>query len=85
VVKLFPAEVVGGVDMIDALSAVWPNVRFMPTGGISPANLRSYLARPQVLAVGGSWIASKAAVASGDWTSIAAAAAAAVDVARGST
>ena len=82
VVKLFPAGVVGGVDMIDALSALWPEVRFMPTGGISPANLRSYLARPQVLAVGGSWIASKAAVASGDWTSIATAAAAALDLAR---
>jgi 2-dehydro-3-deoxyphosphogluconate aldolase/(4S)-4-hydroxy-2-oxoglutarate aldolase len=85
VVKLFPAEVIGGADMIDALSAVWPEVRFMPTGGISPANLRSYLARPQVLAVGGSWIASKAAVARGDWTSITTAAAAALDLAREST
>jgi len=85
VVKLFPAEVVGGIDMIDALSAVWPQVRFMPTGGISPDNLRSYLERRQVLAVGGSWIASKAAVASGDWASITSAAAAALDLAREST
>lgn len=85
VVKLFPAEVVGGTDMIDSLSAVWPHVRFMPTGGISPVNLRSYLARPQVLAVGGSWIVSKDAVADGDWTSITTAAAAALDLAREST
>ena len=81
-VKLFPAEVVGGVDMVDALSAVWPTVRFMPTGGISPANLRSYLARPQVLAIGGTWMASRAAIASGDWTSITAAAADAVELVR---
>ena len=82
VVKLFPAEIIGGTAMIDALSAVWPQVRFMPTGGISPDNVRSYLARSQVLAVGGTWIVSKAAVASGDWASVTEAASAALELTR---
>jgi 2-dehydro-3-deoxyphosphogluconate aldolase/(4S)-4-hydroxy-2-oxoglutarate aldolase len=80
VVKLFPAEVVGGVEMINALSAVWPDVRFMPTGGISPANAPRYLSLSQVLAVGGSWMVPRSAVASGDWTSVTAAAVAAVEL-----
>ena len=77
-VKLFPAEVVGGLTMISALSAVWPNVQFMPTGGVSPTNARDYLAHRQVLAVGGSWMVSQAALAARDWASISVAAAAAV-------
>ena len=76
VVKLFPAEVVGGPAMIAALSAVWPDVRFMPTGGISPANAGEYLALRQVLAVGGSWMVPGASVIAGDWAAISAAAAA---------
>jgi 2-dehydro-3-deoxyphosphogluconate aldolase / (4S)-4-hydroxy-2-oxoglutarate aldolase len=84
VVKLFPAEVVGGVGMITALSAVWPDVRFMPTGGISATNAREYLAVRQVLAIGGSWMVPRSAVASGDWASITVAAAAAVMLARDS-
>jgi 2-dehydro-3-deoxyphosphogluconate aldolase/(4S)-4-hydroxy-2-oxoglutarate aldolase len=82
VVKLFPAELIGGAGMIDALSAVWPQVRFMPTGGISPANISPYLERPQVLAVGGTWIVSTPAVASGDWAAITAAAAAALELTK---
>ncbi len=77
VVKLFPAEVIGGVGMIAALSAVWPDVRFMPTGGIAPANLGAYLALSQVLAVGGSWMVPISAVAARDWASITEAASAA--------
>ena len=77
VVKLFPAEVVGGVGMIAALSAVWPDVRFMPTGGITPTNLGAYLALRQVLAVGGSWMVPRSAVVSQDWAAITSAAAAA--------
>ena len=80
VVKLFPAEVVGGTGMITSLSAVWPDVRFMPTGGISPANAREYLALRQVLAVGGSWMVPRSAVAAHDWASVTAAATAAVDL-----
>ncbi len=80
VVKLFPAEVVGGVGMITALSAVWPDVRFMPTGGISQANAREYLALRQVLAVGGSWMAPRPAVVTGDWASVTVAAATALEL-----
>lgn len=82
VVKLFPAEVVGGVGLIDALSTVWPDVRFMPTGGISPANAKRYLALSQVLAVGGSWMVPRSAVAAQDWAAITSAAAAAVELVR---
>lgn len=80
VVKLFPAEVVGGVDMINAFSAVWPDVRFMPTGGISPGNAHRYLALEQVLAVGGSWMVPRSAVDSSDWGAVTAAATSAVEL-----
>lgn len=82
VVKLFPAELVGGSKMIKALSAVWPETRFMPTGGVTPANVAGYLSLRQVLAVGGSWMVPRAAIAAGDWESITAAAAASVELAR---
>lgn len=55
--KLFPAEVIGGVGMLRALRGPYPNVRFVPTGGIGPANLAMYLAEPNVVACGGSWLA----------------------------
>ncbi|QEY35281.1 bifunctional 4-hydroxy-2-oxoglutarate aldolase/2-dehydro-3-deoxy-phosphogluconate aldolase [Caproiciproducens galactitolivorans] len=55
-VKLFPAEVIGGVRMLKALSGPYPEMWFMPTGGISEENLQSYLALPNVLCCGGSWI-----------------------------
>jgi 2-dehydro-3-deoxyphosphogluconate aldolase / (4S)-4-hydroxy-2-oxoglutarate aldolase len=80
VVKVFPAAPLGGAALIAAFSAVWPDVQFVPTGGISPANLHPYLALPQVLAVGGSWMVPADAVAARDWASIAAAAAAAVQL-----
>ena len=82
VVKLFPAEVAGGTGLITSLSAVWPDVRFMPTGGISSANAGRYLALRQVLAVGGSWMVPRSAVTSGDWASISAAASAALELTR---
>lgn len=82
VVKLFPAEVVGGTRMISALSAVWPDIRFMPTGGISSANAGDYLALRQVLAVGGSWMVSKQDLAARDWNSITTAAAASLELTR---
>ena len=53
--KLFPAEVIGGVAMVRALRGPYPDVRFVPTGGIGPANLAAYLAQPNVVACGGSW------------------------------
>ncbi len=54
--KLFPAEVVGGLAMLRALRGPYPDVRFVPTGGIGPANLAAYLAEPNVVACGGSWL-----------------------------
>jgi 2-dehydro-3-deoxyphosphogluconate aldolase/(4S)-4-hydroxy-2-oxoglutarate aldolase len=55
-VKFFPAEQLGGVKMLSTLAAVFPTMQFMPTGGISAANLLDYLALPQVVACGGSWM-----------------------------
>ena len=55
-VKLFPAEVVGGVKMLKALGGPYGNMKFMPTGGISAQNAAEYLALPIVLSCGGSWM-----------------------------
>lgn len=57
--KFFPAEAAGGVKMIQAVSAPYGNVRFMPTGGISISNVEAYLKLPGVLACGGSWMVKK--------------------------
>jgi 2-dehydro-3-deoxyphosphogluconate aldolase/(4S)-4-hydroxy-2-oxoglutarate aldolase len=70
IVKLFPASVVGGPKMLKALSAVYRDMRFMPTGGVSAANLHEYLAVPAVLACGGSWLTPKAAIEAGDFAAI---------------
>lgn len=56
VLKLFPAQVLGGVAMLKALAAPYPQVRFVPTGGINEANMKEYLQQKNVLAVGGSWM-----------------------------
>lgn len=69
-VKLFPASLVGGPKMLKALSSVFRDVRFMPTGGVSPANLNEYLEVPAVLACGGSWLTPKDAIAAGDFGAI---------------
>ena len=55
-VKFFPAVAAGGLPMIKAMAAPYPDVRFVPTGGITSANVASFLAVPEVLAVGGSWM-----------------------------
>jgi 2-dehydro-3-deoxyphosphogluconate aldolase / (4S)-4-hydroxy-2-oxoglutarate aldolase len=60
VVKLFPAEGLGGVRWLSALAAPFPDLHFVPTGGIGPSELTGYLRHPAVLAVGGSWIAPRA-------------------------
>lgn len=54
--KFFPAEAAGGTKMVKALASPYGNVKFMPTGGVSPSNLMSYLSLPNVVACGGSWI-----------------------------
>jgi 2-dehydro-3-deoxyphosphogluconate aldolase/(4S)-4-hydroxy-2-oxoglutarate aldolase len=57
VIKIFPVSALGGPAFIRAVSAVFPDVRFVPTGGIDAANVDEYLALPSVLACGGSWLA----------------------------
>ena len=57
--KFFPAEAGGGVKMLKALNGPYPNIRFMPTGGISADNVKDYLSLDNVFCVGGSWIAKK--------------------------
>jgi len=69
-VKVFPASQSGGTGKIRALASVFQGMRFMPTGGIGAANLAEYLACPEVLACGGSWLTPKAAVASGDFDTV---------------
>ena len=68
--KFFPAEQQGGVSMLKALSGPLPQVKFCPTGGVSLANLGDYLALPNIITVGGSWVAPKDAVKAGDWATI---------------
>jgi 2-dehydro-3-deoxyphosphogluconate aldolase/(4S)-4-hydroxy-2-oxoglutarate aldolase len=64
VVKVFPAEAIGGLPMLKALAAPFTMMRFIPTGGIGVSQLAEYLAFPPVLAVGGSWIAPSALIKS---------------------
>ncbi|MEV8440326.1 bifunctional 4-hydroxy-2-oxoglutarate aldolase/2-dehydro-3-deoxy-phosphogluconate aldolase [Actinosynnema sp. NPDC051121] len=68
--KFFPAEAAGGVDYLKSIGGPLPGLRFCPTGGITPASAPNYLALPNVGCVGGSWLAPKDALASGDWTRI---------------
>ncbi|MBP8218568.1 MAG: bifunctional 4-hydroxy-2-oxoglutarate aldolase/2-dehydro-3-deoxy-phosphogluconate aldolase [Aeromonadaceae bacterium] len=67
--KFFPAEASGGLAMLKALAAVYP-VQFMPTGGISPANVQQYLALPNVIACGGSWMVPGDLIDQGDWAAL---------------
>lgn len=68
--KFFPAEAAGGAPAIRALSAPFPEVRFIPTGGVGPDNLADYLAVPAVRAVGGSWMIPRQAIAADDWAQV---------------
>ncbi|WP_147194011.1 bifunctional 4-hydroxy-2-oxoglutarate aldolase/2-dehydro-3-deoxy-phosphogluconate aldolase [Pantoea sp. CCBC3-3-1] len=72
--KFFPAEANGGVKALKAIAGPFPRVRFCPTGGISPANYRDYLALDSVLCIGGSWLIPADALQSGDYDRITAAA-----------
>lgn len=69
--KLFPAAQAGGIAMLKALGAPLPDVRFCPTGGVSPENLREILALPNVAMAGGSWLTPSEALRQGDWKRIA--------------
>ena len=68
--KLFPAEAVGGARLLKSLAEPLPQLRFCPTGGVTPENAGTYLALPNVVCVGGSWVAPKDAVSSGDWSRV---------------
>jgi 2-dehydro-3-deoxyphosphogluconate aldolase/(4S)-4-hydroxy-2-oxoglutarate aldolase len=70
VLKLFPALQAGGVGMLSALAAPFPDVLFCPTGGITQASAKDYLALPNVVCVGGSWMAPQTMVSAGDWVGI---------------
>ncbi len=70
VMKLFPAEALGGIAFLRALAPVFSGVAFCPTGGIDERSAADYLALPNVPMVGGSWMAPKEAIAAGDWPRI---------------
>jgi 2-dehydro-3-deoxyphosphogluconate aldolase / (4S)-4-hydroxy-2-oxoglutarate aldolase len=68
--KFFPAEAVGGAKHLSSLAAPIPDLRFCPTGGIDLAKAPTYLALPNVLCVGGSWMLPKTALAAGDYSEV---------------
>lgn len=68
--KFFPAEQAGGLDYLKSLYGPLPDIRFCPTGSITRERAPDYLALPNVVCVGGSWIAPKAMVEGGDWAGI---------------
>jgi len=70
VVKLFPAEPIGGLRYLEAVAAPFPGIQFVPMGGVGPANLRAYLESPSVIAAGGSWIAKSAWIEAGEFDRI---------------
>lgn len=69
-VKLFPAARLGGLEAVRDLSAPFPGVRFVPSGGVSAANAGQYLAHPMVPAVCGSWMVPTGAIAAGDFAAV---------------
>lgn len=68
--KFFPAEAAGGIDMLRSIAAPIPQVKFCPTGGLTPDNASAYLALPNVACIGGSWMVSKKLVDGKQWTEI---------------
>jgi len=70
VFKFFPADLSGGIKMLNALSGPYPSVRFMPTGGINDKNLIEYLKLKNVIACGGSWIVKKELISLGNFEEI---------------
>lgn len=82
VAKFFPAEANGGAAALRAFAGPLPQMHFCPTGGVTPANAPDYLALPNVLCVGGSWVASAALMRAGRWDEIEALARSASELAR---
>jgi len=71
VLKFFPAEPSGGLAWLNAVAEPLPRIRFCPTGGVSIANAAAYLALPNVVAVGGSWVAPRSMIGAGKFDRIA--------------
>ena len=69
-VKFFPAEQAGGIPMLKALNSVYPEIQIMPTGGINADNVSDYLALPNVIACGGSWLTPSALLEQRDFAAI---------------
>ena len=69
-VKFFPANVYGGLNAMKNLSAPFVGLKFLPTGGVSSANINEYIDAPFIHAVGGSWVCPKADIAAGNWEKI---------------
>jgi 2-dehydro-3-deoxyphosphogluconate aldolase/(4S)-4-hydroxy-2-oxoglutarate aldolase len=69
-VKFFPAEAAGGAPALAAIGAPIPQVAFCPTGGITADTAARYLSLPNVMCVGGSWVAPKDKIAARDWSAI---------------
>lgn len=70
VFKFFPAESFGGLKTIKALCGPFPQIRIIPTGGISQANVADYFRNPKIVAVGGSWMCTKDMISAGDFDAI---------------
>ena len=70
ILKFFPAEQSGGAAALKSFAGPLPDARFCPTGGVTPDKIDSYLALPNVVAVGGTWIATPELIAAGDFASI---------------
>lgn len=68
--KFFPAEAAGGVPFLKSIASPLPGAKFCPTGGIGPGNAAQYLALPNVLCVGGSWVVPNETIAAGNWQKI---------------
>lgn len=81
-VKFFPAGLSGGVPMLKALSSVFRDVQFMPTGGVKASNLAEYLSVPSVLACGGSWLTPADEIAKGNYDAVTELAEEAVSIAK---
>ncbi len=70
VVKFFPAKQYGGLDTIKSLAAPFPDMRFMPTGGIDTGNIKDFLAFSKIIGCGGSWMVKDTYITSGDFANI---------------
>jgi len=70
IAKFFPAEQMGGLAAMKAIAAAFPGMKFMPTGGVSPKNIRDYLAWDRIIACGGSWMVKASDINNGNFEEI---------------